>query len=82
MKASFLDLRRRSKEIVRALDQNQSVTLVYRGKTKGVIVPASAECRVRGSVLKHRAFGMWRDRADLKDVKSFVARLRKAGHAL
>ena len=41
MKATFLVLRKRWKEIVKALDRNQSVTLFYRGKAKGVIVPAS-----------------------------------------
>ena len=82
MKATFLDLRKRSKDIVRALDRNQSVTLFYRGKAKGVIVPTSSPPCKAASIADHRAFGMWRDRADLKDVHGVVAKLRKARHAL
>jgi hypothetical protein len=82
MKASFVDLRKRSKEIVKALDRNQSVTLFYRGKAKGVIVPASSPLEKAVSVLGHRAFGMWRDRANLKSVPTAVAKLRKTRHGL
>ncbi|MDH7512082.1 MAG: hypothetical protein QHH14_03930 [Clostridiales bacterium] len=82
MKATFLDLRKKSRDIVRALDQNQSVTLFYRGKEKGVIVPVSKPSEKRIPVIRHRAFGMWRDRADMRDVRRAVARLRKARHAL
>ncbi len=82
MKATFLDLRKRSRDIVRALDQNQSVTLFYRGKPKGVIVPASKPSEKRVSIMSHRAFGMWRERSDMKNVRGAVARLRKARHAL
>gem|GEM_PF-418106 len=82
MKATFLDLRKRSREIVRALDQNQSITLFYRGKPKGVIVPASKPPEERISIMSHRAFGMWRHRIDMKNVRKAVARLRKARHAL
>jgi hypothetical protein len=82
MKATFLDLRKRSKEIVKALDRNQSVTLFYRGKAKGVIVPASSPPEKAVSVLEHRAFGMWRKRADMTSVEAFVAELRKTRHVL
>jgi hypothetical protein len=82
MKATFVDLRKRSKEIVKALDRNQSVTLFYRGKAKGVIVPAASSPEKVVSVLSHRAFGMWRERTDLKSVPAVVAKIRKARHAL
>jgi len=82
MKASFLDLRKRSKDIVRALEQNQSVTLFYRGKKKGVIVPASQSGGEPVSVRRHPAFGVWKDRFDMKDVRGALSKLRKARHAL
>lgn len=82
MKATFLDLRKRSKEIVKALDRSQSVTLFYRGKAKGVIVPASWPPAKSISALKHRAFGMWRDRADRSSVEAYIAKLRRARHVL
>lgn len=82
MKATFVDLRKRSRDIARALDQNQSVALFYRGKPKGVIVPASKPAEKRIPIMRHRAFGMWRDRIDMKNVRRAVAKLRKARHAL
>lgn len=82
MKATFLDLRKRSKEIVKALDRNQSVTLLYRGKAKGLIIPASNPPEKAVSASAHRAFGMWRERADMKDVPGVVAVLRKKRYVL
>ena len=82
MKATFLDLRKRSKEIVKALDRSEPVTLFYRGKAKGVIVPASLPRAKSVSVSKHRAFGMWRNRSDVKSPQAFVAKLRNVRHAL
>lgn len=81
MKATFLDLRKRSKEIARALDRNQSVTLYYRGKVKGIIIPASVKPRKTLSVMDHPFFGMWRDREDMKDVQKWIDEIRKPRHA-
>jgi len=80
MKASVLDLRRRMKDILRALERNESVTLLYRGRTKGIIMPAP---RKKGAVkvCDHPAFGMWKDRKDMKDVDAFVRSLRKARYS-
>ena len=36
MKASILDLRRRMKDVLLALDRNESVTIFYRGKEKAI----------------------------------------------
>lgn len=82
MKATFLDLRRKSKEIVKALDRNQTVTLYYRGKSKGMIIPISQEPKKTLSVMDHPFFGMWRDREDMKDVQKWVDEIRKPRHAL
>lgn len=83
MKASVLDLRRRPREVLRALERNETVTLLYRGKEKGVIHPAGAPRPGAGRVAEHPAFGIWRDRADLVDVSSVVRNLRRGRtHAL
>jgi hypothetical protein len=83
MKASVLDLRRRMGEVLRALDQNQPVTLLYRGKEKGVIYPRRQSRRAQVRVSEHSAFGMWQDRKDLQDVEQVVRELRKVrSHAL
>jgi antitoxin (DNA-binding transcriptional repressor) of toxin-antitoxin stability system len=83
MKASILDLRRRMSEVLRALDQNEPVTIFYRGKKKAVLYPAEQVRRTATRVSEHRAFAMWRDREDMQDVGEVVRRLRKTRlHAL
>jgi hypothetical protein len=83
MKASILDMRRRMRSILDALERNEPVTIFYRGKEKGVILPSGQGKRPRGAVADHPAFGMWKDRDDLADVEQFVRQLRAGRtHAL
>ena len=81
MKASLLDFRRRSKDILRALDRNEPVTLTFRGKPKAIIVP-SGKPAGKAIVKAHPAFGIWKDRKDLADVRGKIAELRKIRHAV
>ena len=82
MKASILDLRRRMGEVLKSLERNEPVSILHRGKEKGVIYP-TAPTGSNISVEQHPAFGMWKDRDDLKDVDRAVRALRKGrGHAL
>jgi len=39
MKATVVDMRYRMREILKALDRREKVTLLYHGKIKGVITP-------------------------------------------
>ena len=39
MKASIVDLRYKTNEILKALDKNESVEVLYHGKLKGIIEP-------------------------------------------
>ena len=80
MKASILDLRRKMRDILRALDQNEPVTILYRGKEKGIIYPAGNKKENPGLVREHNAFGMWKDRKDLEDVGKVINNLRKGRH--
>ena len=75
MKASILDLKRRMKDILLALDRNESVTIFYRGKEKAILSPIRQ--RTKEPVKDHEAFGMWRDRKDMTDVDAYVSDLRK-----
>ena len=78
MKATFLDFRKRPKAILKALEQNEEVTILHRGRLKGVIVPAARSGKSgKGSSGKHPAFGLWADRKELADVRAHVRRLRK-----
>ena len=83
MRASVLDLRRRMSKILRALDQNEPVTIFYRGKKKGILYPVSQFEQGRSSIREHPAVGMWRDREDMRDVEKYVRDLRRGRrHAL
>lgn len=75
MKASVVDLRYRMKDVLAAIDRGETVTVLYRGKEKARLTPVKMRER-KGSIASHPAFGMWKDRADLKDVSAYVRRIR------
>ena len=77
MKATILDLRRRMGEILKALDRNETVTILHRGRRKGILYPAGSAGRKRLRIAESAAFGMWKNRRDLKDVDAAVRRARK-----
>lgn len=83
MKASVLDLRRRMKDVLDSLRRNEPVTLLRRGRVIGIIQPPGAVPDSQGRrpaarrASSHPAFGLWKDRADLRDVEAAVDRLRK-----
>lgn len=77
MEASILDLRRRMPEVLRALDRNESVRILYRGQPRAVLVPERSTAHQRGSVADSPAFGLWKDHDDLEDVTAYVRRLRR-----
>lgn len=56
MKATVLDLRYRMKEVLKALDKREKVTISYHGKIKGTIVPADADKTIK--VEDHPFFSM------------------------
>jgi hypothetical protein len=67
MKASIVDLRYKTKQILEALDRRETVSVLYHGKVKGRLVPAvSAE---RKKVQDHAFFGMRKkDRTPVPEV--------------
>ena len=77
MKATVLDLRYRTKDILKAVERGESVTVLYRGKEKAIIQPIRNGRKV-GKLSADESFGMWKDRKDLADVTGFVRRLRKS----
>lgn len=57
MKASIVDLRYKMKEVLKALDRNEEVTIFYHGKAKGVIRPVA---KMPAMPMKdHPFFGMY-----------------------
>jgi len=79
MKASFVDLRKKSSEIIQALSRNERVTVLYRGKPAAVMQPiGEAEAQPATEAKEHPAFGIWKDRPSVEgDVAAHVRRLRK-----
>ena len=59
MKASIVDLRYKTNDILKALDRNETVTVLYHGKVKGVIKPARTKSNLR--VREHPFFGMYKE---------------------
>ena len=78
MKASFVDLRKKSSEIIRALGRNERVTVLYRGKPAAIMRPIGEESEEAiGNAKDHPAFGLWADHQDMKDVAAHVRQMRK-----
>lgn len=56
MKASVVDLRYKMSEVLKALDRNEKVTVLYHGKIKGVLIPV--ERKKTEKISSHPFFGM------------------------
>ncbi len=77
MTVSVLELRKGVGRILKALDRNEPVTLLYRGKPRAMIQPLPVQAGARRSVADHPVFGMWKDRKDMADVAAYVRRIRR-----
>jgi len=53
MEASVVDLRYRMKDVLKALERNEEVSILYHGKVKGTIRPA---VRATGEKVRDHAF--------------------------
>ncbi len=59
MKATIVDLRYRMKDVLRALERNEDVSILYHGKTKGVLsAPVAPQS---GKVTEHPFYNMRRN---------------------
>ncbi len=65
------------KDILRALDRKEPVTIFYRGKEKAVLRSSGTREGTPGAVSEHAAFGMWKGRNDMRRVEEVVRGLRK-----
>ena len=73
MKASIVDLRYRMNDVLKALDRNETVTIMYHGDKKGTIVPYQANQPV-DQVQQTALFGMYKD--DKESVDDVMEKLR------
>jgi len=72
MQASIVDLRYKMRDILRALERRETVTVLYHGKVRGTIVPAERAAEPR--VAAHPFFGM--RTGDARPVEKVVEELR------
>ena len=77
MQASILDLRRRMAEILRALDRNEPIKILYRGRQKAILLPAGSPGSQQRRASSLPAFGIWKDYNESADVAAHVRKLRK-----
>ena len=77
MKATTLDLRYKMKDILRAIDRGETVTVLYRGKEKACLVPIETKTDKELKPSDHPACGMWKDREDMADPVAYVRKLRQ-----
>jgi hypothetical protein len=56
MKVSVVDLRYKMNEVIRALGKREKVTILHRGKVKGIILPAGTD--ISNKVEDHPFFDM------------------------
>lgn len=73
MKASVVDLRYKMKHILKALERNESVSIMYHGKEKGIIIPAKSSTDLH--VFQHPFFGMTAEENE-KPVEDTIEELR------
>jgi len=66
MKTNAVDLRRNMKDIMRAVERNEPVTVLYHGKEKAMIRPIKKTSA--SSVRSHAFFGMNRDDVIVESV--------------
>jgi antitoxin (DNA-binding transcriptional repressor) of toxin-antitoxin stability system len=80
MKASIVDLRYRMKDVLRAIDRGETVTVLYRGKEKATLVPINGACDKKKPIKLSDSpfFGMWKDREDMKDPVAWVRKIRRS----
>lgn len=83
MKASIVDLRYHMKDVLRAIDRGETVTVLYRGKEKATLVPidgspANGEPKKPFRSIDSPFFGMWKDREDMKDPVAWVRKIRRS----
>ncbi len=74
MKATVVDLRYRMNDVLKALDRNEKVTVLYRGKVKGILVPTGEKKNLK--ITDHPFFGM-SSQDTTKSVRQVMADLRR-----
>jgi prevent-host-death family protein len=82
MEASIVDLRYRMKDVLRAIDRGETVTVTYRGKETARLVPVIPTAGLTPAKASDQPFvGMWKDREDMADPVAYIRQLRQPRYA-
>jgi len=71
MEATIVELRYHMNDVLKALDRNESVSVLYRGKIKGIIHPAG-----KTTTTKVAAHGFFGCRGPERPVEQIMGQLR------
>lgn len=81
MNATIVDLRYHMKDVLRAIDRGETVTVLHRGKEKAKLVPialaSQASDKSAPKTKDQPLFGLWKQREDLNDPASYLRKLRQ-----
>jgi hypothetical protein len=66
MRATIVDLRYKMNQVLKALERNETVSVLYRGKIKGVLSPATSTSTAK--VKEHCFFGCRKDTQSVQEV--------------
>ncbi len=72
MKATIVDLRYKMNDVLKALDRNEKVTIFYRGKVKGFLIPSEKQ-KKNQKISEHPFFGVFskdKDNSVLDELNS------------
>ena len=73
MVANIRQLRTSTKEILNAVERGETVWITNRGKTCAQITAV----KEKKGLKDHPAFGMWKDRKDMKDPAAYIHNMRR-----
>jgi antitoxin (DNA-binding transcriptional repressor) of toxin-antitoxin stability system len=77
MNANIVDLRYNMKNVLRAIDRGETVTVLYRGKERAKLTPIAPPSSSGAPKTKDQPlFGLWKDSKDMDDPASYLRRLR------
>jgi antitoxin (DNA-binding transcriptional repressor) of toxin-antitoxin stability system len=77
MNATIVDLRYNMKNVLRAIDRGETVTVLYRGKERAKLTPITPAPSSSAPKTKDQPlFGLWKDREDMSDPASYLRHLR------
>lgn len=74
MKATIVDLRYKMNDVLKALERNEKVTVLYRGKVRGILIPSGKKTQMK--ITDHPFFGML-SKAGKKSVLDEMEDLRQ-----